>query len=86
MSYLTPGKLEVGYSLTRKRRERGYRREELTRFRTHSVSQGNSHMVSGSIVVLLVNQHTASAGEMVSAFAEEKIWEPSWEGRLRDVC
>ena len=31
MSYLTPGKLEVGYSLTRKRRERGYRREELTR-------------------------------------------------------
>jgi hypothetical protein len=32
MSYLTPGKLEVGYSLTRKRRERGYRSEELTRF------------------------------------------------------
>src|SRR5207237_3459601 len=32
MSYLTPGKLEVGYSLTRKRRERGYRREDLTRF------------------------------------------------------
>ena len=31
-SYLTPGKLEVGYSLTRKRREPGYRREELTRF------------------------------------------------------
>ena len=30
MSYLTPGKLEVGYSLTRKRREGGYRREELT--------------------------------------------------------
>ena len=28
MSYLTPGKLEVGYSLTRKRRERGYRRED----------------------------------------------------------
>src|SRR5205807_9965287 len=32
MSYLTPGKLEVGYSLTRKRRERGYRRAELTHF------------------------------------------------------
>jgi len=32
MSHLTPGKLEVGYSLTRKRRERGYNREELTRF------------------------------------------------------
>lgn len=32
MSYMTTGKLEVGYSLTRKRRERGYQREELTRF------------------------------------------------------
>jgi hypothetical protein len=31
-SYLTPGKLEVGYSLTRKQRERGHRRTELTRF------------------------------------------------------
>ena len=27
MSYFTPRKLEVGYSLTRKRRERGYRHE-----------------------------------------------------------
>jgi len=33
MSSLTPGKLEVGYSLTRQRRERGYKREKLTRFR-----------------------------------------------------
>jgi hypothetical protein len=46
MSYLTPGKLEVGYSLTRKRRERGYRREELTRFGRIPVPQGDSHMVS----------------------------------------
>src|ERR1700739_766485 len=32
MSYLTPGKKEVGYSLTRKRKEKGYAREELPRF------------------------------------------------------
>jgi carboxyl-terminal processing protease len=33
MSYLTPGKKPVGYSLTRPRAERGYRREELAQFR-----------------------------------------------------
>jgi carboxyl-terminal processing protease len=32
MSYLTPGKQEVGYSLTRTRKEGGYKREELPRF------------------------------------------------------
>src|SRR5258708_22412 len=32
MSYLTPGKKEVGYSLTRKRKEKGYTREKLPRF------------------------------------------------------
>jgi len=32
MSYLTPGKREVGYSLTRKRKEKGYTREKLPRF------------------------------------------------------
>jgi len=31
MSYLTPGKTEVGYSLTRARKERGYSREKLPR-------------------------------------------------------
>jgi carboxyl-terminal processing protease len=93
MSYLTPGKLEVGYSLTRKRRERGYRREELTRFGripSHKatllwlaaryafveksilvVTEGLGERKFHSRVVLLVNEHTASAGEMVSAFAEE---------------
>src|SRR5438477_470781 len=93
MSYLTPGKLEVGYSLTRKRRERGYRREELTRFgRIPSrkstllwlaaryafveksilvVTEGLGPRKFHGRVVLLVNEHTASAGEMVSAFAEE---------------
>lgn len=93
MSYLTPGKLEVGYSLTRKRREHGYRREELTRFGripSHKatllwlaaryafveksilvVTEGLGARRFHGRVVLLVNEHTASAGEMVSAFAEE---------------
>jgi len=93
MSYLTPGKLEVGYSLTRKRRERGYRREELTRFGripSHKatlvwlaaryafveksilvVTEGLGEQRFHGRIVLLVNEHTASAGEMVSAFAEE---------------
>src|SRR5450432_2792376 len=93
MSYLTPGKLEVGYSLTRKRSERGYRREELTRFGripSHKatliwlaaryafveksilvVTEGLGQRRFHGRVVLLVNEHTASAGEMVSAFAEE---------------
>lgn len=93
MSYLTPGKLEVGYSLTRKRRERGYRREDLTRFGripSHKatllwlaaryafveksivvVTEGLGKRHFHGRVVLLVNEHTASAGEMVSAFAEE---------------
>ena len=93
MSYLTPGKLEVGYSLTRKRRERGYRREELTRFGripSHKaallwlaaryafveksilvVTEGLGERRFHGHVVLLVNEHTASAGEMVAAFAEE---------------
>ena len=93
MSYLTPGKLGVGYSLTRKRRERGYRREELTRFgripsRKASlfwlaaryafmeksilvITEGLGERSFHGRVVLLVNEHTASAGEMVAAFAEE---------------
>ncbi len=93
MSNLTPGKLEVGYSLTRKRRERGYRREELTRFGripSHKatliwfaaryafveksilvVTEGLGERRFHGRVILLVNEHTASAGEMVSAFAEE---------------
>jgi len=93
MSYLTPGKLEVGYSLTRQRRERGYRREELTRFgripshkasllwlavryalREKSilvVTEGLGKRPFHGRVVVLVNEHTASAGEMVSAFAGE---------------
>jgi len=93
MSYLTRDKLEVGYSLIRKRRERGYRREELTRFAripSHKatllwlaaryafveksilvVTEGLGSRKFHGRIVLLVNEHTASAGAMVSAFAEE---------------
>src|SRR6202021_3398906 len=81
------------YSLTRKRRERGYRREELTRFgripspkatllwlaARYSLVEKSILVVTEGLgrrrfhgrVVMLVNEHTASAGEMVSAFAEE---------------
>src|SRR6266436_10321842 len=93
MSYLTPGKIEVGYSLTRKRKEKGYSREELPRFgRIPSqkaaliwlalryglidksilvVTEGLGPQRFHGRIILLVNEHTASAGEMVAAFAEE---------------
>jgi C-terminal processing protease CtpA/Prc len=83
----------VGYSLTRKRRERGYRREKLPRFgRIPSrkstllwlaaryaffdksilvVTEGLGPRRFHGRVVLLLNEHTASAGEMVAAFAQE---------------
>jgi carboxyl-terminal processing protease len=93
MSYLTPGKKEVGYSLTRARKEKGYARENLPRFgRIPSrksaliwlalrygfidksilvVTEGLGLQRFHGRVIILVNEHTASAGEMVSAFAEE---------------
>src|SRR5216684_5186006 len=108
MSYLTPGKLEVGYSLTRKRRERGYRREELTRFGripSHKaallwlaaryafveksillVTEGLGERRFHGRVVLLVNEHTASAGEMVAAFAEEIILQLLWGSKHQADC
>ena len=93
MSYLTPHKLPIGYSITRRRAERGYRREELKRFerlpanklaiplvalryagRDESVtmvSEGLGPQRFHGRIVMLVNEHTASAGEMVCAFATE---------------
>jgi carboxyl-terminal processing protease len=93
MSYLTPGKTEVGYSLTRARKEKGYAREKLPRFGripSHKstlfwlalrygfidksilvVTEGLGPQRFHGRVVILVNEHTASAGEMVAAFAEE---------------
>ena len=93
MSYLTPDKRPVGYSLTKKRAAKGYRREELARFgRIPSrkialiglllryafidksiavVTEGLGSQVFHGRVVLLVNQHSASAAEMIAAFARE---------------
>jgi len=93
MSYLTAGKKEVGYSLTRARKEKGYAREQLPRFGripSHKatlfwlalrygfidksilvVTEGLGPQKFHGRVVILVNEHTASAGEMVAAFAEE---------------
>lgn len=93
MSYLTPGKTEVGYSLTRSRKEKGYKREELPTFGripSHKptllwlalrygfidksivvVTEGLGARRFHGRVAILVNEHTASAGEMVAAFAAE---------------
>jgi len=93
MSYLTPGKHEVGYSLTRARNERGYEREKLPRFGhipRHKatliwlalryglidksivvVTEGLGPQPFHGRIVILINEHTASAGEMVAGFAEE---------------
>jgi C-terminal processing protease CtpA/Prc len=93
MSYLTPGKTEVGYSLTRVRKEQGYTRENLPKFGhipSHKaallwlalrygfidksilvVTEGLGLQGFHGRIVILVNEHTASAAEMVAAFAEE---------------
>jgi len=93
MSYLTPEKLPVGYSLTKRRAEKGYDKEKLPRFGRIPSRKSvlpwlvlRYAFVDKSIVVvtedlgpqkfhgrivLLVNQHTTSAGEMISAFAKE---------------
>jgi len=95
MSYLTPDKIPIGYSLTRRRAQNGFKREELTRFGRiprHKIALAwlilryASAIVDQSIcvvteglgpqrfhgrVVVLANEHSASAAEMVAAFAQE---------------
>ncbi len=95
MSYLTPDKIPVGYSLTRRRAQNGFQREELTRFcriprrkivLAWLIVRYASAIVDQSIclvteglgpqrfhrrVVILVNEHSASAAEMLAAFAQE---------------
>ena len=93
MSYMTPDKLPIGYSVTRRCAERGYKKESLPRFerlpaskfaipllalrylgRDESVvlvSEGLGPRKFQGRIVLLVNEHTASAGEIVCAFAAE---------------
>src|SRR5262249_42432096 len=90
MGYLTPDKLPVGYSLTRKRAESGYRKEDLPQFRAIPsqkwmlplllvrfagrdqsivvVTEGLGRQKFHGRIVVLVNEHTSGAGEMVAGF------------------
>lgn len=96
MSHLTPDKLAIGFTLTRKLAEKGYDKEKLHRLdrlptnlpnplaiasmalkhlgRGESVlliSEGLGPQKWHGSIVILVNEHTVSAGEMVAAFASE---------------
>jgi len=95
MSYLCPNKLEIGYSVTRRRLRNGYRKEDLIRIeriprnkpellimalrfalldRDRSlvlVTEGLGGQPHHGRVVLIVNEYTHSAAEMVASFAKE---------------
>ncbi|MGH9163063.1 MAG: S41 family peptidase [Vicinamibacteraceae bacterium] len=95
MSYLTPDRVPVGYSLTRKGEDRKWRPDQLpcidrlpattfemltmaVRFkvlnRDRSIrlkTEGLGPKPFHGRIVMLVNEHTVSAGEMVAAFAKE---------------
>lgn len=95
MSYLTPDRVPVGYSLTRRGEDRKWRPEQLTcidrlpattfdmikmavRFKVLHRDRSIRLMTEGlgpkpfhGRIVMLVNEHTLSAGEMVAAFAKE---------------
>ncbi|MGE3507256.1 MAG: S41 family peptidase [Vicinamibacterales bacterium] len=95
MSALTPDRIPVGYSLTRKGSDRGWKRDTLPcidrlpesrldvlrmalRFlvlnRDRSIrltTEGLGARPFHGRVVMLINEHTLSAGEMVAAFASE---------------
>jgi carboxyl-terminal processing protease len=95
MSYLCPGKLEIGHSLTRRRLRNGYRKETLPRISKtpatkaellvmamrFKVFQRDRSMVLATEglgpqpfhgrIVVLINEHTHSAAEMVASFARQ---------------
>ena len=92
MSYLTPDKRPVGYSLTKKRAASGYRKEDaqFRRIPSHDLAliwllrpyafvDKSSTVVTEKLgqqrlhgwVAILVNEHSASAAEMVAGFARE---------------
>ena len=95
MSYLCPGKLEIGYSLTRHRLRKGYRKENLTRvgklpatkvelllmalrFKVYHrdrsmvlVTEGVGPQPFHGRIVILINEYTHSAAEMVASFAKQ---------------
>jgi carboxyl-terminal processing protease len=108
MSYLTPAKVPVGYSLTRRRAAGGYDKEKLRRFggipaskwsllplalrfalgdkSIVLVTEGLGDRPFHGAIAILVNEHTASASEMIAAFAAEnglaRIIGTSTAGRL----
>lgn len=95
MSYLCSGRVEIGYSLTRRRLQNGYRKENLTRIgkipatkaellmmalrfkvfqRDRSmvlVTEGLGPQPFHGRIVLLINEHTHSAAEMVASFVKQ---------------
>ena len=92
MSYLTPSKVPIGYSLDRPTAERGYDKESLPKldhipkskleipllaikfFGKKSVVLETSGLGKQSFhgrVVILVNEHTTGAAEMLVQFAQE---------------
>jgi carboxyl-terminal processing protease len=111
MSYLTPKKVPIGYTVTRRAAEKGYVKDNLRKldrlptdkpnaiaillmamkYAVHDpsillVSEGLGPQKWHDRVAILVNEHTISAGEMVSAFAKEnglaKIVGTETAGRL----
>ena len=111
MSHLTPAKLPIGYTVSRKKAEAGYDKEnfkKLDRLPTQLpnplaiasmalkfarrdpsvalVSEGVPRQRWHGRIVILINEHTVSAGEMVAAFAKEnalaKIVGTETAGRL----
>lgn len=93
MSYFTPDKIPVGYSLTRARAQQGYKREELAQFTQIPrfkalapltllkfkdvdksitvVTEGLGRQKFHGRIVMLVNEHTISGGEIVAGFASD---------------
>jgi carboxyl-terminal processing protease len=95
LSYLCPGKVEIGYSVTRRRLRKGYQRERLThigkipatkaellvmavRFKIFQrdrsmvlVTEGLGPQPFHGRTVILTNEHSRSAAEMVASFAKE---------------
>ena len=95
LSYLCPGKVEIGYSVTRRRLRKGYQKEKLTRIgkipatkaellmmavrfkifqRDRSmvlVTEGLGAQPFHGRTLVLINEHTHSAAEMVASFAKE---------------
>src|SRR5882762_7310757 len=95
MSYLCPGKLEIGHSVTRRMLRKGYKKEKLPRIgkipatklqlavmairyklvqRDRSmvlVTEGFGPQPFHGRTVVLINEHTRSAAEMVASFAKQ---------------